>query len=370
TEARGGEHIGVHHPFAHRRRCLGIDPLLEQVRDALARAVLAEQGRVGSVGSSVDSVMDLVVVLAIPGADTRLEEEISLGQIIAGVFLAGVVVRARFPAEEARLVLILPLSRPDVAPVELAGRRNAVVGAVRLVEAHRRAHGLAVGLDVGIQVPIDVGRAGPVLARSRAIGPVGAEMELRCIAADHVFVDVDRYGRPMDGEEPAGGQECNGKGAADGWHRGSSQIQCEWLSKRSEHQREHGACQGGKPRNPWVCRGSRLWASHSLVRGSRGNARRREGVSPLPRSSAPYGCCTTFTSSTPASTRLAVLASAASNWMRTVWPAKAVMLAVPVIQTASSLAVEPSSSSTVEVVVPITLARKKSAVEELVPWAK
>src|SRR5436305_4316710 len=61
----------------------------------------------------------------------------------------------------------------------------------------------------------------------------------------------------------------------------SSQTQCEWLSKRSEDQREHGACQGGKPRSSWVCRGDRPWASHFLVRGSRRNARRREGAMTL-----------------------------------------------------------------------------------------
>src|SRR4051794_22020244 len=71
-------------------------------------------------------------------------------------------------------------------------------------------------------------------------------------------------------------------------------------------------------------------------------------------------CWVIFTSSTAASTRLAVLASAVSIRILTVWPAKALMFTDDVAQTASSLAVLPSSWSTVVVVVPTTLTRKKS----------
>src|SRR5687768_463268 len=62
---------------------------------------------------------------------------------------------------------------------------------------------------------------------------------------------------------------------------------------------------------------------------------------PAPRGNERY-CCVIVPSSTPASTRLAVDASAASNRMRTVWPAKALMLALTAVQAPLRLAAAPS----------------------------
>src|SRR6185295_3849373 len=81
-------------------------------------------------------------------------------------------------------------------------------------------------------------------------------------------------------------------------------------------------------------------------------------------------CWVIFTSSTAASTRLAVDASAASMRMRTVWPAKALMLAEVVAHTAASVVAEPSSWNTCVVVEPTTLTRRKSALEELLRCAR
>ena len=81
-------------------------------------------------------------------------------------------------------------------------------------------------------------------------------------------------------------------------------------------------------------------------------------------------CWVIRTSSTAASTRLAVEASAASMRMRTVWPAKALMLAEVVAQTASSSLAAPSSWKTWDVVEPTTETRRKSAEDELVPCAR
>src|SRR5262245_63636439 len=80
---------------------------------------------------------------------------------------------------------------------------------------------------------------------------------------------------------------------------------------------------------------------------------------------------TTRTSSTPASTRLAVLASAASMRMRTPCPAYGVRLALATAQAPLRLAAAPTWLNRT-VVPPLwtTEIRKKSADDEFEPWAR
>ena len=67
----------------------------------------------------------------------------------------------------------------------------------------------------------------------------------------------------------------------------------------------------------------------------------------------------------------ASLASAASNRMRTVWPANAFRLALAAVQAPLRLLAAPSDWKTcVEVVPDTTKTRKKSALEEFEPWAR
>ena len=66
-----------------------------------------------------------------------------------------------------------------------------------------------------------------------------------------------------------------------------------------------------------------------------------------------------------------MLASAASMRIRIVCPANWLRFTVAVVKTASSFSVPPSSWNTVVTALPTTiLTRKKSAAEELVPWAR
>ena len=83
-------------------------------------------------------------------------------------------------------------------------------------------------------------------------------------------------------------------------------------------------------------------------------------------------CCVILTSSTPASTSEAVPVSAASMTTRTVWPACAVMLPLNGVQTPLRLTGAPETIRAVLCVAPtpITLTRKKSALEEFEPWAR
>src|SRR5262245_21031098 len=76
------------------------------------------------------------------------------------------------------------------------------------------------------------------------------------------------------------------------------------------------------------------------------------------------------TLSTPASTRLAVEASAASIRIRTLWPAKLEMLAEPTVHDPSTSAAAPTRLSTVCVVDPTMRTRRKSALDELLPCAR
>ena len=91
---------------------------------------------------------------------------------------------------------------------------------------------------------------------------------------------------------------------------------------------------------------------------------------PAPRGNERY-CCVIVTSSTPASTRLAVAASAASNRMRTVWPANALMLALAARPGAVAVGGRAQRLEDLRRRRPDhDETRKKSALDEFDPWAR